>query len=373
MLEALPLCTCIYRSDWLGKRGFGFRQNPTDGKPLFRVEWCTLNLKRGEFSETLSTMPPEARRYGTSVSCGNRIYVLGGDCTGDLFCPDGKFNSTHLHNCVFYFDSARRNCGWKRGPSMLVSRWFPSAVAAGGKIYVFGSTRRSEGYFAEVFSVELDRWDLLPEPPVASGLVPESVSDHVLLDASRSRILVHFKSNNSLQAFHFHADGGSWECVDPEFGLWSEASGRVVHSESEMGRSLTTLNLKWGEVSETLSTMPPETRMYGTVVACGNCIYVLGGDCSGDLFCPNEKFGDTHFHNCVFYFDSGHLNCGWKKGPSMLVSRWLPSAVAAGGKIYVFGSSRAMKGHFAEVFSVELNRWDKLSATPPPRCFWFGS
>ncbi|KAK8557316.1 hypothetical protein V6N13_013590 [Hibiscus sabdariffa] len=224
MLEALPLCTCIYRSDWLGKRGFGFRQNPTDGKPLFRVEWCTLNLKRGEFSETLSTMPPEARRYGTSVSCGNRIYVLGGDCTGDLFCPDGKFNSTHLHNCVFYFDSARRNCGWKRGPSMLVSRWFPSAVAAGGKIYVFGSTRRSEGYFAEVFSVELDRWDLLPEPPVASGLVPESVSDHVLLDASRSRILVHFKSNNSLQAFHFHADGGSWECVDPEFGLWSEAS-----------------------------------------------------------------------------------------------------------------------------------------------------
>ncbi|KAK8511173.1 hypothetical protein V6N12_033453 [Hibiscus sabdariffa] len=224
VLEALPLRTCIYRSDWLGKKRFAFRQNPTDGKPLFRVEWRTLNLKRGDVSETLSTMPPEARKYGTAVACGNRIYVLGGECTGDLFCPDGKFNNTHFHNCVFYFDSARPNCGWKRGPSMLVSRWFPSAVAAGGKIYVFGSTRRREGYFAEVFSVELDRWDRLPEPPVAYGLVPESVSDHVLLDASRSRILVHFKSNNSLQAFHFHADGGSWECVDPEFGVWSEAS-----------------------------------------------------------------------------------------------------------------------------------------------------
>ncbi|KAK8557313.1 hypothetical protein V6N13_013587 [Hibiscus sabdariffa] len=57
---------------------------------------------------------------------------------------------------------------------MLVSRWLPSAVAARGKIYVFGSTRRREGYFAE--------------------------------------------------AFHFHTDGGSWECVDPEFGLWSQAS-----------------------------------------------------------------------------------------------------------------------------------------------------
>ncbi|KAK8557312.1 hypothetical protein V6N13_013586 [Hibiscus sabdariffa] len=224
VLEALPLRTCIYRSDWLEKTGFDFRQNPMDGKQLFRVEWCTLNLKRGEFSETLSTMPPEARKYGASVACGNRIYVLGGECSGDIFCPDGKFNNVHFHNCVFYFDSARPNCGWKRGPAMLVSRETPSAVAAGGKIYVFGSTRLSEGYFAEVFSVELGRWDLLPEPPVASGLVPESVSDHVLLDASRSRILVHFKSNNSLQAFHFHADGGSWECVDPEFGLWSQAS-----------------------------------------------------------------------------------------------------------------------------------------------------
>ncbi|KAK8982571.1 hypothetical protein V6N11_046488 [Hibiscus sabdariffa] len=202
-----------------------------DGKQLFRVEWCTLNLKRGEFSETLSTMPPEARKYGASVACGNRIYVLGGECSGDIFCPDGKFNNVHFHNCVFYFDSARPNCGWKRGPAMLVSRETPSAVAAGGKIYVFGSTRLSEGYFAEVFSVELGRWDLLPEPPVASGLVPESVSDHVLLDASRSRILVHFKSNNSLQAFHFHADGGSWECVDPEFGLWSQASAFHFHTD----------------------------------------------------------------------------------------------------------------------------------------------
>ncbi|KAK8524497.1 hypothetical protein V6N12_029362 [Hibiscus sabdariffa] len=198
---------------------------PTDGKQHFRVEWHTVNLKRGEASETLSMMPPDARIMGTPVACGNRIYVLGGFCVGDPFCPDKMFNDSHFHNCVFYFDSARPGCGWKKGPPMLVPRESPSAVAAGGKIYVFGSScyKFAKGHFAEVFNVELNRWDKLPAPPVDSALVPVYVSDSILLDSSRSRILVHFSSNNSLHAFH--TDGGSWECLDPEFGMWSTASG----------------------------------------------------------------------------------------------------------------------------------------------------
>ncbi|KAK8663651.1 hypothetical protein V6N13_083460 [Hibiscus sabdariffa] len=107
---------------------------------------------------------------------------------------------------------------------MLVPRESPSVVAAGEKIYVFGSScyKFAEGHLADVFNVELNRWDKLPLPPVASPLVHVSISDLVLLDSSRSQILVHFSSNNSLHAFH--TDGGSWECMDPEFGMWSTAS-----------------------------------------------------------------------------------------------------------------------------------------------------
>ncbi|KAL4387593.1 hypothetical protein GQ457_09G002800 [Hibiscus cannabinus] len=218
MLEALPLHGWMYRPD------YHYLYLPTDGKQLFTVEWHTVNLKSGEISETLSTMPPEARIAGTPVACSSRIYVLGGYCRGDLFCPDKRFKTSHFHNCVFYFDSARPDCGWKKGPPMLVPRESPSAVAAGGKIYVFGSTRFVDvkAHFAEVFNVELNRWEKLPPPPADSALVPRSVSDHVLLDSSRSRILVHFESNNSLHAFH--TDSGSWECLDPEFGMWSTAS-----------------------------------------------------------------------------------------------------------------------------------------------------
>ncbi|GMI99372.1 hypothetical protein HRI_003606500 [Hibiscus trionum] len=221
VLEALPFRTWIFPPGW---RRSPADYYPPDGKPIFRVEWRALNLERAERGETLNTMPPEARTRGTAVAYRNRIYVLGGDCFGDPVCPDKKFNNFHFHNCVFYFDYARPDCGWKKGLPMLLPRDSPSAVATQGKIYAFGSG--PYGYtgdcFAEVFNVELNRWDKLPAPPVASGLVPGSVSPHVLLDSSRSRILVHFSSNDSLHAFHTH--GGSWECLDPEFGDWSEAS-----------------------------------------------------------------------------------------------------------------------------------------------------
>ncbi|KAK8607956.1 hypothetical protein V6N13_023400 [Hibiscus sabdariffa] len=207
MLEALP-----FRA---------WKSNRED--QLVRVEWHTLNLKSGEISETLSTMPPEARPYGTAVACGNRVYVLGGLCFADPSCPDLNFNTIHYNNCVFYFDCARPDCEWERAPPMLVPRQCPSAVAIGGMIYVFGSTSSTGDCFAEVFNTHENRWDILPPPPVSS-LDLLRLSDPVIFDPSRSRILVHFSSNHSLYAFSPAPDGGSWECLDTEFWSWSSAS-----------------------------------------------------------------------------------------------------------------------------------------------------
>ncbi|KAK8524498.1 hypothetical protein V6N12_029363 [Hibiscus sabdariffa] len=223
MLEALPLHGWMYRPD------YHYLNIPTDGKQLFTVEWHTVNLKTREIGETLSTMPPEARIAGTPVACRSRIYVLGDTAAGISFVPI-------------------------KGPPMLVPRESPSAVAAGGKIYVFGSTRFVDvkGHFAEVFNVELNRWDKLPPPPADSALVPRSVSDHVLLDSSRSRILVHFESNNSLHAFH--TDSGSWECLDPEFGMWSTAS---ILNLSSMFQTNSALNQDSPLSQALISTLPP--------------------------------------------------------------------------------------------------------------------
>ncbi|KAK8618317.1 hypothetical protein V6N13_132312 [Hibiscus sabdariffa] len=99
----------------------------------------------------------------------------------------------------------------------------PAAVAIGGKIYVFGSTPSTGGCFVEVFNIHGNRWDILLPPPVSSFDLL-CLSDPVLFDFSRSRILVHFGSNNSLYAFSPTPDGGSWECLDTEFWSWANAS-----------------------------------------------------------------------------------------------------------------------------------------------------
>ncbi|KAK8516923.1 hypothetical protein V6N12_032123 [Hibiscus sabdariffa] len=167
--------------------------NPPREEQIFRVDWHTLNLKRPEISETLSTMPSDARDCGAAVSCRNRVYVLGGRCS--------------------------------ESSSYVVPAGNPAAVATGTKIYVFGSVSATAGHFAEVFDTEGICWETVPPPPAAPGLVPSSASDPVLLDSPRSRILVHFHSNGSLHAFY--PDDGSWECLEPEFGRWSPASAMV--------------------------------------------------------------------------------------------------------------------------------------------------
>ncbi|KAK8575744.1 hypothetical protein V6N12_063406 [Hibiscus sabdariffa] len=218
VLEALPFRAWIYQSDWRQK----MVDNPPREEQIFRVEWHTLNLKRPEISETLSTMPSDARNCGTAVSCRNRVYVLGGRCSGDPCCPDKRFNQIHFHNSAFYFDGDGE---WRKAPPMLFPRGSPAAVATGTKIYVFGSVSATAGHFAEVFDTEGICWETVPPPPAAPGLVPSSASHPVLLDSPRSRILVHFRSSGSLHAFY--PDDGSWECLEPEFGRWSRASAMV--------------------------------------------------------------------------------------------------------------------------------------------------
>ncbi|KAK8481304.1 hypothetical protein V6N13_065419 [Hibiscus sabdariffa] len=94
---------------------------------IYRFDWHTLNLERGEISETLGTMPPETRHACYTCRClaqpGLRhpapwIPVV---LTGELK------NSTLM--TAFCFDFEHLDHGWKVGPA---------AVAAKRKIHALG-------------------------------------------------------------------------------------------------------------------------------------------------------------------------------------------------------------------------------------------
>ncbi|KAE8667152.1 hypothetical protein F3Y22_tig00112443pilonHSYRG00133 [Hibiscus syriacus] len=119
-------------------------------------------------------------------------------------------------------DNQRLDGKWKQAPPMMASCFTPAAVATPRKIYVFRSTPLKAAPFAEVFNVELNRWDKLPNPLVASDLYFQSASNVVLFQSSRSRILVYFGSDCFLQAFNLISE--SWECLDPSLRYWSDVS-----------------------------------------------------------------------------------------------------------------------------------------------------
>ncbi|KAK8582229.1 hypothetical protein V6N13_145210 [Hibiscus sabdariffa] len=82
-------------------------------------------MKRAETSEPLSTMPPDARDWGTVVSFRNHVYILGGKCDGDPSCPNKRFNQIYFHNSIFYLDCDGE---WKKTPPMLFPRCLPAVV-----------------------------------------------------------------------------------------------------------------------------------------------------------------------------------------------------------------------------------------------------
>ncbi|OMO65868.1 Galactose oxidase, beta-propeller [Corchorus capsularis] len=138
--------------------------NLDDGKVLFG--WYILNVEEGTIISTLMRMPPEARGGSTAVACSNQIYVLGGFCNLDPTCPDGK-------------------------PSIFKN---------------------------------LGRWKSLSPPP--PPLVEGSKSYPVVLDSALRRILVHFKSNDSLYAYY--VDKNNWRLLKGGFGGWTKSVSSVI-------------------------------------------------------------------------------------------------------------------------------------------------
>ncbi|XVE52844.1 hypothetical protein DITRI_Ditri02bG0156800 [Diplodiscus trichospermus] len=161
---------------------------PRKNDEEFVLDWYVVNLKTGEISLTLSRMPPAARDCSTAVSCRNHINVLGGACWKGPTCPDGEIDKFHMHDYVFHFDREHPEIGWTRASPMLLKRMKPGAV---------------------VLREDLRFWRIC-------------LSDPVLVDSSRSRILVHFACNRSLYAYY--VDDKSRECLNENFGEWSTES-----------------------------------------------------------------------------------------------------------------------------------------------------
>ncbi|OMO65790.1 Kelch repeat type 2 [Corchorus capsularis] len=167
-----------------------------DGK--LRYDWYILNVEEGTISPTLRRMLPEALYCSAAVACSNQIYVLGAACKLDTTCPD-KVYDIQSHSSVFYFDGNNPEKGWSDVPRMQLGRPFHSAVALGSKIYVFGGSSTSPEYL-DINDLK-SSWKLLPEPPLEDMSYP-------VVDSANHRILVHFKSNDSLYALN--VDDNNW-------------------------------------------------------------------------------------------------------------------------------------------------------------------
>ncbi|OMO65831.1 Kelch-type beta propeller [Corchorus capsularis] len=100
------------------------------------------------------------------------------------------------------------------------------AVALDSKIYVFGGTTDTEGFFAECFDINQKIWAPLPNPPFASHIDPASISYPIVLDSPRSRLLVHFESNDSLYAYYMYDK--RWRLLKEDFGLWTGKPSVIV-------------------------------------------------------------------------------------------------------------------------------------------------
>ncbi|KAL1093449.1 hypothetical protein V6Z11_D06G032000 [Gossypium hirsutum] len=120
-------------------------------------------------------------------------------------------------------------------------------------------------------------------------------------------------------------------------------------TEGKRRTDLHFLDLERGEISDVLSTTPPDVPIGSTVVTCGNHVYTIGG--------AILQGGILRSLNHVFRFDFKHAERGWRKVSSMLYPRGLPEALAAQGKIYVFKGSRDC---FGEVYDISGDSWVPL-------------
>ncbi|KAJ4840672.1 hypothetical protein Tsubulata_022585 [Turnera subulata] len=130
-------------------------------------------------------------------------------------------------------DLTRPEEGWKRRPRMLTRRYEPAAVAAGGKLYVYGGrqeqeeSRRRKGFYGEgddddsdyeggpwgeVYDPTTNAWTALPDPPSSfhfseaatlSGVVFKDGGRRLLtlLDISGGKLLVYDTVANSWKRY----------------------------------------------------------------------------------------------------------------------------------------------------------------------------
>ncbi|TYI21351.1 hypothetical protein ES332_A06G032700v1 [Gossypium tomentosum] len=184
-------------------------QRDTEGQR--RTDLRFLDLERGEISDVLSTMPPDVPLGPTVVTCGNHAYAIGGKILrGSIF---------RSLNHVFRFDFKHAERAWRKVTSMLYRRSLPEALAPQGKIYVF---RGSRDCFGEVYDISGDSWVPLCVPSIAEY---SGISGPVLLDSSRSRILVHFSRDRYRSLYAYNYNDKSWVCLDPKFPDWSPTVG----------------------------------------------------------------------------------------------------------------------------------------------------
>ncbi|PPR90057.1 hypothetical protein GOBAR_AA30625 [Gossypium barbadense] len=116
-------------------------------------------------------------------------------------------------------------------------------------------------------------------------------------------------------------------------------------SEDRRRSDLRFLDLERGEISDILSTIPPDVYNGFSVVTCGNHAYAIGG----------KMIYRSTDH--VFRFDFKHAERGWRKATSMLYCRGFPEALAVEGKIYVFEGSGVC---FGEVYDISGDSWVPL-------------
>ncbi|KAH1057705.1 hypothetical protein J1N35_035770 [Gossypium stocksii] len=122
-------------------------------------------------------------------------------------------------------------------------------------------------------------------------------------------------------------------------------------SEGRRRSDLRFLDLERGEISDVLSTIPPDVHSFFSVVTCGNHAYAIGG---------TIRQGMTyHSTDHVFRFDFKHAELGWVKVTSMLYCRGATEVLALQGKIYVFQGSDVC---FGEVYDISGDIWVPLCA-----------
>ena len=128
---------------------------------------------------------PWALCFQGACAIGKKVYVMGGADydikTGFFTAADRNGRVKRLGARLLAFDTDRPDEGWKeRKPCPGTPRFVHAVAAVGGRVYVFGGATDNANAARQTCTVvdnwrylpEADRWERLPDLPVASGNFP---------------------------------------------------------------------------------------------------------------------------------------------------------------------------------------------------------